>query len=274
MTTAAVDLVVNVWEGTYRAALAPGFLEDLQTQNLYRFARTVIVVNNVDNRDSANAMLDERRSVGVVDTVHWVQDELGAALRIVGLDHRALGAIPHYSDWAYVMVAEPGSEWFVHWDPEVRLRNAADWITPAIEAMSADDRIMASSPLWWTGLDEKETLSRAGRHALTQGFSDQLFLGRRGDFRRPIYSRRCIARRRYPLAHLAYIFESRVDAHMRHERLVRLVDCDVVYEHPAAGGSYPISSRRAYLRSRFNHAVLSGVRSLPRALRPYCCRTL
>ena len=41
--TAAVDLVLNVWEGTYRAALAPGFLEDVQAQNRYAFARTVIV---------------------------------------------------------------------------------------------------------------------------------------------------------------------------------------------------------------------------------------
>ena len=271
---ADVDLVVNCFERTYREVLDGDLLTTIAEQNRFAFARRTVLVNNVDDRADAERRAKAAVDRGAIDHFVFVADELDGALRQAGLTHKDLGRVPHYSDAPLVAVTTAGARWLVYWDADVRLADPADWITPSIELMERDARILAANPNWVDPTLEREAVEQAGDFTLSQGFSDQVFLVRRADFARPIYRQRCLALYRYPLSHVADVFEARVDAHMRHAGLLRATYRPVTYVHPAAGAgaSYPAESLRERVRGATHKAVLAALHASP--VRPRCCRTL
>lgn len=263
-----VDLVVNLWERSYRPFLESDALQEIAASNRFPFRRRVVLINNVEDRAHA-----EELARGKADEVHHVGDRLDAALAQTGLKRADLGRVAHYSDCALVAVTLPGVPWLVYWDADVRLAEPADWITPSLERFAADPRVMAANPgpVW-----DAETRERDADFALGDGFSDQLFLARRSDFAQPVYLQRCAAQLRYPLAHVAAVFESRVDAHMRHHGRLRATYRHAAYVHPEAGAgtSYPASTARERARALAVKVALAGLRATPPALRKDCVKTV
>jgi hypothetical protein len=278
VSTVPVDLVVNCYERTYRDVLAPGFFSGLEGQNAVSFEGRVALVNNVADRDDARRRAEALLEAGEITALHFVEEWIDAALRVVGLAPADLGRGRRYSEHLLVAVTLPGAPWVLHWDAEVRLRERVDWTTPSIDLMEREPRVLVANPNDWhhpAGRVER-TLERRNGFALGFGFSDQLFLARRADLARPIYGERCIATARNPLAHFAYIFEMRIDAYMRHHGLLRASHLDSAYLHPpeSAGGSYPDATWRERLRRTWNMALLAYIERAPRALRPRCTRDL
>ncbi len=263
-----VDLVVNVWERSYRALLESDALGEIAASNDFPFRRRVVLINNVEDREHA-----ERLARAKADEVHHVADHLGAALTETGLTPADLGRVPQYSDCALVAVTLPGAPWLVYWDADVRLTEPADWITPSLERFAADPRVMVANPgpVW-----DAETRERDEDFALGDGFSDQLFLVRRAELAQPIYRQRCAAQLRYPIAHLAAVFESRIDAHMRHHGRLRATYRHATYVHPEAGAgtSYPATTPRERARALAIKVALAGLRATPTALRKDCVKTV
>lgn len=268
----AVDLVVNTWERDYRQVLAPGRFPELAGQSRFPFARRVALVNNVEDRDDAERRARALVEAGEIDDFAFVADRLPAALAATGLTQRDLEGVRHYSDAPLVAITLDASPWLVYWDAEVRLRQPADWITPSIERMERDPRILVANPAWTDDTLEAETIERDGDFALGLGFSDQLFLVRRAELARPVYRERCVAALRYPLAHVGPVFEARVDAWMRHHGRLRATYTPVTYVHPpgGAGASYPATTFAQRLRRKRNMALLAAVRRSP--WKPDCCR--
>jgi hypothetical protein len=260
--------VVNVWERSYRAFLESNALADIVAANRFPFRRTVVLVNNVEDREHADALARAK-----ADEVHHVADHLDRALDETGLTRRDLGRVPQYSDCALVAVTLPGAPWVVYWDADVRLSAPADWITPSLARFEADPRVLVANPgpVW-----DAETLETDEDFALGHGFSDQLFLTRRSDLAQPIYRQRCAAQLRYPLAHVAAVFESRVDAWMRHNDRLRATYRHATYVHPEAGAgtSYPPQTARERCRALGVRVALAGLRATPRPLRKRCVRTV
>lgn len=269
-----VDLVINSFERTYRNILAPGFFSRIAAQNRFRFARRIALINNVEDLPDA-----ERRAVALVrsreiDDYHRVDLRADHALATTGLTRRDLGAGLLHSLPSLVAVTLPGSPWLVHWDAEVTLTSPGDWITPAIDLMERDERVLVANPRWASPKLDPETIERAGRWDLGHGFSDQLYLVRRSELAGPIYDRRCVVRRRYPLAHRGYLFEARVDAYLRHSGRLRAIDRQTAYVHDdsRAGESYPELNLGDRARLLANRAVIAAVRASP--MRPHCCRAM
>lgn len=269
-----VQLVVNTFERNYREVLQPGFFPRIEEDNRRRFARRVALVNNVadpaDARDRARALV----AAGEIDDVHFVAERLAAALAQVGLSQHDLGAVPHYSDCSFVAVTLPGPPWLVYWDAEARLERPVDWVAPTIDFMEVDRRILVGNPVWPGDTLERETLESHGDFAIGLGFSDQVYLVRREEMARPIYSERCLARLRYPMAHQGFIFEARVDSHMRHRGRLRGTYRRARYTHPPRpeGPSYPPGTLRQKLAVARNGAVLRALRASP--IKPACCADL
>ena len=240
-----VDLVVNCFERSYRNVLAPGFFARIEADNARAFASRTVVINNVEDRADATALADARISAGEIDRYIFVADRLDAALARCGLTRDELQPIPYFTDFAIVAATIDGPDWMLMWDADVRLREPLDWVTPAIELMERDPRIMAANPNWEFPNLQDFTLEIDGDFAIGQGFSDQAWLGRRSEFGRPIYRRRCVALRRYPLSYVGAIFEARIDAHMRHAGRLRATHRTAVYEHAVEMGiSWPSLSLR------------------------------
>jgi hypothetical protein len=269
---AGVDLVVNTFERSYRDVLRGGVLRDIAEQNRFPFARRVVLVNNVDDpahvRELAQPLLDSDE----IDELRFVADLLPAAMSITGITERDLGRLRHYTDCAITAIALPGSPWLLYWDADVRLDHPFDWITPAIDAMDADPRIVVANPDWTPSTLDEETIEQRGDFAIGRGFSDQLFLVRREDLARPIYHQRCIARLRYPIAHIGDVFEARVDAWMRHNGRLRATHTGVRYLHPVegAGASHPPSGPVERALKLRNDLVRAALARSP--WRPECCR--
>ena len=270
--TPSVDLVVNTFERTYRDALRPERFDEIVTDNPYPFARRVALINNVNDVADARARARACVDADALDAYFFVRDLLPQALARTGLERRDLGRIPHFSDCAVTAVSLDGPEWILYWDAELRLRPAADWITPAIDLMERDRRILVANPSWPAATLERETFESQGEFALGYGFSDLAFLARRRELAAPIYRQRCVARLRYPLAHVAHIFESRVDAYMRHAGRLRATYRGAVMSYPShsMGTAYPPLTSRERLRYARNRVVTALLYRSP--LRPACCR--
>jgi hypothetical protein len=275
----AVDLVVNVFERTYRRALTADAMGALASAQCHAFARRAILINNV--ADPADAARHAQRLLadGHVDEFHFVADRLEHALEVAGLRPSELEPLLHYSDGPLVAATLPGSPWMLYWDPEARLAQPCDWISPALELMSADGRVMVANPSWELpdelghrpGVEREAIETRAG-FAIGHGFSDQVFLASRAALARPIYRQRCIASIAYPGAHKARVFEARIDAHMRHHGGLRATSLAATYVTDQARGasSYPPRGLAETGRYVLNGLALRGLRVSP--WRPACLR--
>jgi hypothetical protein len=142
--------------------------------------------------------------------------------------------------------------------------------------LAADPRVMVANPAFTDATLARETRERSGDFALGDGFSDQLFLARRAELAAPVYGQRCLAQLRYPVAHLGAVFESRVDAWMRHHGRLRATYTKATYVHPAAGAgtSYPADTPVERARALAVRVALAALRATPPRLRPQCCRTV
>lgn len=271
---ADVELLVNTFERTYRTVLAPGFFRGVEDQNRFEFTRRVALIGNVDDRAAAAALAVERVADGELHEVFWVDERLPEALTTTGLTQRDLGDVPFFSDWALVAVTLPGCDWLLHWDADVTLEQPADWITPTVALMDEDRRLLVGNPNWEAETLDAEAVERRPPFVIGRGFSDQLFLVRRSELARPIYSERCVARLRYPVAHLGHIFEARIDAHMRHHDRLRATYADVRYLHPwdRQSAAYPRGTLLQRARRLRNIAVIEALRRSP--WKPRCARQI
>jgi hypothetical protein len=276
MSAPEVDLVVNCYERTCRDVLAPGTFPEIERQNRFPFARRVALVNNVDDRADAERRGAELIEAGEIDELRFVADHLDAGLAAAELTRADLGEIPYFTDWALAALVLPGADWMVHWDPELRMEQPADWVTPSVELMERDRRVLTANPAWWDPADiARQTGERSGDFALGHGFSDQVFLVRRSEFARPIYRDRTLARLRYPVAHLGDIFEARVDSHMRRVGRLRATYLPAVYLHDVRiGAAYPARTPWQTALYARNRAISIVLPKLPRALRPRTLRLL
>ena len=274
----AVDLCVNCYERTYRQVLSPGFLPALAAGHARRFERRTAIVNNVSDRAEAERMAQRLQEAGELDAWFFVEDHIDEALSRTGLTRAELGRAPYFVDWGLVLVTVPGPDWLVHCDPEVRMQEPRDWVTPSIELMRTDARVMVANPRWYAPTPRHDTLARstfetAPGFAIGLGFSDQLFLCRRSELAAPIYQQRCLATRRYPMANVSRSFEARVDAWMRHHDRLRANFLGATYVHPdEIGEAYPERSPRERAVSLINRALVEAVRLSP--VKSRCCRAL
>jgi hypothetical protein len=273
-----VDLCVNCYERTYRRVLAPGFFPALAAEQRHAFARRSVIVNNVRDRADAERRAEALREDGEIGAWFFVEDHLEGALERTGVSASEIRRAPYFTDWGLVLVTVPGPDWVLHCDPEIRMLEPADWVTPSIRLMEADRRVIVANPRWYAPTPRHDTLARTtferiGSFALGLGFSDQLFLCRRSELAAPIYGQRCLATRRYPMANVTRSFEARVDAWMRHHDRLRANFLDAVYAHPdEIGDAYPLRRPLEKARSLTNRAVIAAVQRSP--VKARCCRAL
>lgn len=227
-----VELVINCYERTFREVLAPGYWPSIIAQHRYDFARRTALINNCDDLDLATRMAEALVALGEIDAFHVVAERLDDALRTCGLARRDLGRLPHHSDCALVAVCLPGPPYLLYWDSEVRLVEPVDWISPAIKLLEADHRVLVANPNSPASDLERECLEASGDFRLGYGFSDMAWLVRRAELAMPIYRYRCLASWRYPAAHIATVFEARVDAYMRCHRRLRATYLGATFYHP------------------------------------------
>lgn len=262
------DFVISCFERTYRDVLSPGYVAELVESQRFQFSDVIVLINNVDNpleaRELAGHLLVKDRVVTQVLEVSGVLDD---ALKAVQLTRGSIGRIPHYSDHCLATMVVGDAEWITHWDADARLRQSIDWISPLIDEMDKDQALVVGNPNnSYPGLAEREADEVRGDVAVGYGFSDQVFLMRRGALtgRRPLNRTwRCPASWRYPLAETQPIFEQRVDAWMRTTGRKRATFLPAVYDHGGPVGSqYPSLPLRSRARRKFFHLATPAFQAI------------
>jgi len=176
-----------------------------------------------------------------------------------------VGAVAHYSDWAIVALFLPGSApWMCHRDPEVRLKNPFDWVSPSINLMKEDSRVAVANPNWWKGGLDGETILTHGDFSIGYRFNDQVYLLRISEFARPVFRYFAPASLRDPLSYVSPIFEQRVDAYMRCHRRLRATYRRAIYVHPDnENSSCPIRLWKDTAKRMILRSILAVVDKVP-----------
>jgi hypothetical protein len=237
-----VSLFVNCFERDYRQVLAPGFMRAKASQVRYPFSRVVVTLNNILDLEDARARAHNAVRIGEIQEFVEVAKLLPMALKLSGLRNSDLGSVRHYIDFALVAVTHALPDYLLYCCAEVDLVTPFDWISDALKKMEADQSILVANPSWASDPAgaEHEAQRRDGNYWIGSGFSDQCFLADSSRLAAPIYNYKHEAGDRYPMSDIGDIFEKRVDAYMRHHRLLRISDARVLYAHTGVEGQgYP-----------------------------------
>lgn len=241
---ADVELVFNCFERTVGMVTSSTVLADLARAQGFAFARTTLMVNNVQAPERWVEALDRLVADGVVDRWVSVADELPRALAVTKLRPRDIRHRRHWTDFGLVAVTLPGPRFVCYCDPEIEFTVPGDWITPALELMRRDPTVAVANPRWAHGpAAEERADERVGDFLVGYGFTDQIFLLDRVEFAAPVYrsavpiSVRSPASLRYPGAADSQVFEMRVDAYMRSHGRRRATHATVTYAHARSDGS-------------------------------------
>jgi len=241
--------------------------EDLQRS----FTKRIAIINNVSDRVLVEKLAAKLVQGGSIDEYYFVVDHIDQALAALELGPESLDRIPHYTDWALVAVHSCKTDYLIHSDADVHMLDPHDWVTPSIQRLAAQPDALVANPLWspdrfslekirGENFEEDESFFKG------YGFSDQLFLARTADLKQPIYGHTHPLSLRYPLSHIAPIFEQRLDSYMRRAHKTRLTYKHAGYSHPKMleGASYPCMQLKERMRWHANKAVVKVYKTLTR----------
>lgn len=231
-----VDCYIDCWEGSYRDLLVPGVLGEQFAMHRYPFARRVLTINNIDDRQAVLSLADAAVGRGECDEYILVAEALPIALERCGLRLDDISPVLHFVDFHLVTVATTRADFVLHNAGDVQLTRPFDWVSDAVARIEKDERFLIANPGYAShpGLVAKEALDFDAPYWVGFGFSDQCFLGATRRLAAPIYSEWNFMSNRYPMTHIGRIFEARVDAYMRNHRLLRLTDSRIDYVHNSA----------------------------------------
>lgn len=185
-----VELSITCWERTYERVLSPGFFPAIEKANRYRFAKRIVVINNVNDRREAVTRAERLVADGEIDGYRLVEKELDAALRRTGISLRHLRPLEYYTNHFLVAVAAEGPRFLVCWDADAKLDAPVNWVGPCVDLMSHRPDILVGQPGWrdrWSM--DGERLDTAGDFDLGYGFTDHVFLVDRARLAGPVYRR-------------------------------------------------------------------------------------
>ena len=101
----SVDLLVCMYERTYRKVLVPGFFSSIEEQNRRKFTNIIAIINNVDSREEATALAEKLLASGEINRYIFVSDHIDQALKKTGLTHADRGIVANYTNWALAGIA-------------------------------------------------------------------------------------------------------------------------------------------------------------------------
>lgn len=270
-----VDLVVTCYERTWRKTLSLGHFSRMVEYNPFPFSRRIVLINNVVDKEVVRSVAEDRKREGEIDDYFFVDDEIDRALLILQLTRKDFGRAFYLSNWALVAITLPGSQFLLHFDTENQvLPPYYDWITPSLELMERNPKILACSPLVMetstgkpSSIATKNIVAESDDHLVLKpaSFGDGCFLIRKEDFLRIDYRERCVASLRYPLSYIEFSFEARIDSWMRHNHCsLGLAKKSFLLQPDNMGVGYPTDLNfQEKARKFFYRQLLSVVKRIP-----------
>lgn len=243
----SVTFATSCWERDWKQILLdPLYLAQRQIANhLFSFSEKILMINNVSDLNAVCQAAQMKVDEGVLSryvVAHDIAEEVLSFFQLKRDDfqpgsdaHRYHGVNP---DWIYYNALGPlcaiylcSSDYLLYLTGDVRLDEPIEWIGEALRLMEKDSRYKVANLTWNQRYDEarRESFGKKNSFYVAQeGFSDQLFLVKRADFRLPIFGEIREDASHFPRGD---VFEKRVFSAMKNREWLRLTYAHGSYTH-------------------------------------------
>jgi hypothetical protein len=226
----SITFETKAWEGDWRLILNTGRLKKIIEACRYSFNERILYINNVDDRDRVKKAAVKYLENGILTSVVFVDDIVPKALEYFKMDKDSFKGGYYYSVQELAGIYNCRTKYLLHMTGDSIITSKESWIAESMERMETDSSIFAANP---NGdmQDVKQNLVEEEKDFYKGfGFSDQCYLIRVEDFRKPIYNEDHEASNRYP-DYGGELFEKKVDSYMHNHGLYRLTSKKAVYKH-------------------------------------------
>jgi len=184
-----VTFATSCWERDWRhILLSPDYLQVQQIRNhSFPFNEKILIINNVVDIDAVLSAAQKWIERGVLTKAIVAQDVL-PFFKLKRSD---------FNDWQYYNATAPlnaiyecKTEYLLYQTGDVYLKRRVSWIERAIKFMEKKGGCKVANLTWNDNYKEAkfESFRKSWNfYVAKKGFSDQMFLVRRSDFRAPIY---------------------------------------------------------------------------------------
>lgn len=226
----SVTFATSCWEKDWRLILLdPDYLRTRQIgHHLFPFAERLLVINNVADLEAVKKAAEIKVAQGIL-TRYLVAEDV---LAFFGLKRG------DFNEWQYYNAIGPlnaiyncTSDYLLYQTGDVYLKEGVNWIPKVLRCMEKRPHFKVANLTWNDNYREakKESFRRTWNFFVAkQGFSDQMFFVRRGDFRAPIYGEIRGDGSHYPRGD---VFEKRVFSYMKNRGWERITYRHGAYTH-------------------------------------------
>lgn len=229
----SITFETKCWEGDWKYLLKDGYLEMMIKNCSYAFDSKVLFINNVKNRSEVEFFAKKKISQGIIDKYVVVEDYADEALHFFDLHKDDFKGGYYYSIAELVSIYLCETDLLLHFSSDSHIEeNNQHWVEKAIKLLTDSDEFFTTNPLWNYCIEEAEAESfkETEDNYIGYGFSDQCYMIRTADVKKPIYGETNPASERYP-KYGGELFEKRVDAYMRNHKLLRATSKTASYIH-------------------------------------------
>jgi hypothetical protein len=230
----SVSFETKVWEKDYEIILKSGRIQNMIARCHYPFEQKKLFINNVNDLAKVQRLADKLISKSVIDQYVVVDDFAKEALDFFELSKESLGRGYYYSIAELVSIYLCTTKYLLHFSGDsIPMRNSnSQWLYILIKKLESNPKISVANLLWNQKTQEaiQESIENDPEFCVGYGFSDQMYLIRTDEFRRPIFNERNEKSNHYP-SYGGELFEKRVHSYMlNHERL-RATYLESSYKH-------------------------------------------
>jgi hypothetical protein len=230
LTLPSITFETKVWEGDWRIVLATGRLERIINACRYAFNERILYINNVNDRNRVYKAAEKYLKKGVITSIIFVDEIAAKALEYFKVDRESFKGGYYYSVQELSGIFSCSTKYLLHMTADSIVTNSESWIAESIDRMERDSSIFVANPngdpqdVMENLVEEEKDFYRG------YGFSDQCYLIKVEDFKKPIYNETHEASKRYP-DYGGELFEKKVDSYMHNHGLYRLTSKKAVYRH-------------------------------------------
>ncbi len=242
----SVTFATTCWEKDYKILLEEGYLDQLIKSHSFSFDRKILIINNVKHPEEVISLATERVKDGSITDFYLALEHQKEILSFFQLTRKdfTLGddreKYPGLSDdWVFYNALGPmaalyflSTEYILYQTGDVALSGSCQWIDKAIHFLEKYPEVKIANLVWNHQLDEvkREAYRKKSSFYLAkEGFSDQMFLGKREDLRAPILSQIREDAAHFPRGD---VFEKRIFSYMKNHGWQRITYKRGSYIHP------------------------------------------
>lgn len=242
----AVTFITSCWEGDWKKILLnEEHMQKQMNHHGFFFTKKLLIVNNVQDEEAVLRMAKQRVKEGFFTEFFLARDYEKEALSFFGLKREAFkaGADKHLyegvdDDWVYynarsilcgIYLLE--TPYFLYQTGDVKIEKRCSWIVKAIRLMEKNPSFKVANLTWndcYKEAKKESYMSKKGFYISEKGFSDQQFLGKKEDFRKPIYHEIRKDASHFPRGD---VLEKRIFSYMKNHAWKRMIYKRASYQH-------------------------------------------